>query len=187
MGVAEALNGLGRDRRTAVAGPCPRCAEPAGRLPGVATVSLGGGVVRRCLRCGTRTTSVEGRSGFVFSCRQCSVPFVADELLPHDRHRCDDCADGAVPHDDPTAPLAEAMEREVRVALGSTWRFVASTALSEYLDRIAREVAAGFDAAPSGVRVVLADDPGLRSLALPSGLVILSVGLLTAVDRKSVV
>lgn len=187
MDVAEALNGLEPRRGPAAVGPCPRCAEPAGRLPGIATVSLGGGIVRRCLRCGTRATTLTAgrRTRFVFSCRKCSVPFVADELLPHDRHRCEDCADGVAPHDDPTAPLAEAMEREVRVALSSTWRFVGSASLSEYLDRIAREVARRIEAAPRGVRVVLADDPAVRSLALPSGLVILSVGLLTAIQDEA--
>ncbi len=185
MDAAEALNGLDPDRTTTVAGRCPRCAEPPGRLPGVATVSLGGGVVRRCLRCGTRTTAVRGETAFVFSCGRCSVPFLAVELLPRDRRHCDDCAEGAVPHDDPEAPLAEAMEREVRVALAATWRFVASPELSEYLDRIAGEVARHIDRAPSRVRVVLADDPALRSLALPSGLVILSVGLLTAVQDEA--
>lgn len=146
---------------------------------------LGGAAVRRCSRCGTRHLDDTDRVRFVFSCRVCGIPFEDDELLPHDRQRCEDCAQARLPPAAPDEALAGAMEHEVRGALNASFRWVGSGPLSDYLDRIAVRVAEHVDGAPGGVRVVLFDDPALRSLALPSGLLLISLGLLRSIHDEA--
>jgi hypothetical protein len=150
---------------------CPRCGEPAGPVPAVPAASLGGLVIRSCLRCGTRSASGHA----VFSCEACGLPFVADPLLPRSDQHCQDCRDGHVPADLPDPALASATEAEVLAALSGLWRFVASERTSGYLDRIARYVASRMEGAPP-VRVRLTEDARLRTLALPSGTLVISRG-----------
>jgi len=159
---------------------CPRCGEPASTVPAVPAASLGGLLVRRCLRCGTR--SAQGHA--VFSCETCGLPFAADPLLPQSDQRCDDCRDGHVPADLPDPALTSATEAEVLAALGDLWRFVASERTSAYLDRIARHVATRVEGAPR-VHVRITDDSRLRTLALPSGTLLVSRATVAGLEDEA--
>ena len=159
---------------------CPRCGEPASTVPAVPAASLGGLLVRRCLRCGTR--SAQGHA--VFSCETCGLPFAADPLLPQSDQRCDDCREGHVPADLPDPALTSATEAEVLAALGDLWRFVASERTSAYLDRIARHVATRVEGAPR-VQVRITDDSRLRTLALPSGTLLVSRATVAGLEDEA--
>lgn len=127
-----------------------------------------------------------GASGHVvFTCESCGLPFLADALLPHAEHRCGECADGRVPPELPDVDISAAAENEVRLALASRWRFVTSPTAQPYLDRIARSVAARIDGAPRGVRVVLVAADEHRTLALPSGTLLVSTGLLEFLEDEA--
>lgn len=159
---------------------CPRCGEPAGAVPAVPAASLGGLLVRRCGRCGTR-----GGSGHaVYSCEACGLPFVADALLSRTDQRCQDCREGQMPADLPDPVLAAATEAEVRVALADLWRCLGGERTPEYLDRIARHIASRMEGAPS-VRVRLLDDARYRTLALPSGTLLVSRGTVAGLEDEA--
>ncbi len=179
---AEVRPGSAENAASKAAPPasCPRCGEPAAAVPAVPAASLGGLLVRRCLRCGTR--SAQGHA--VFSCESCGLPFAADPLLPRSDHRCEDCRDGHVPADLPDPALASATEAEVLGALGDLWRFVASERTSAYLDRIARHVATRVEGAPR-VHVRITDDARLRTLALPSGTLLVSRGTVAGLEDEA--
>jgi hypothetical protein len=157
---------------------CPRCGESPGQLPSVSAASLAKVAIRRCARCGVRFSGVRDHERLLFTCEGCGIPFLADKLLPHADHRCSDCAEGRVPAPLPDEALSRATEGEVRAALSQRWKLVSSGALQPYLDRIARQVAERMEGAPPSVEVLLVDDPNLRTLALPSGALLVSVGTL---------
>jgi predicted Zn-dependent protease len=113
------------------------------------------------------------------------LPFASTELLPHSAHRCDDCRAGKVPADLPDEHLAAAIEREMRAVLDRHWRFVGTPALLAYLEAVARQVAATVEGAPSTVRVVLLEEAGLKTLALPSGTLVLSLGTLLFLEDEA--
>jgi predicted Zn-dependent protease len=121
----------------------------------------------------------------VFSCEACGLPFLAEAILPHAEHRCATCAAGHVPPELPDTAVAQAAEHEVRAALATRWRFVTSPAAQPYLDRIARLVAARIDGAPAYPRVVLVDTSDHRSLALPSGTLLVSTAMLTFLEDEA--
>jgi predicted Zn-dependent protease len=81
--------------------------------------------------------------------------------------------------------LAEASEMEIHRALAKSWRFVSGPRSSEYLDRLARSTARTLDGAAEGCRVLLVDDPAVLRLALPSGLLLLSVGALGVIEDEA--
>jgi hypothetical protein len=149
-------------------------------VPAVPAASLGGLLIRRCVRCGTR--NAQGHA--VFSCEICGLPFVADPLLPRSDQRCEDCRDGQVPADLPDPALASATEAEVLAALCDLWRFVASERTSAYLDRIARHVATRVEGAPR-VHVRITEDARLRTLALPSGTLLVSRGTVAGLEDEA--
>lgn len=149
-------------------------------MPAVPAAALGGLLIRRCLRCGSR--SAQGHA--VFSCETCGLPFVADPLLPRSDQRCEDCREGQVPADLPDPALASATEAEVLAALSDLWRFVASERTSAYLDRIARHVATRVEGAPP-VHVRITDDARLRTLALPSGTLLVSRGTVAGLQDEA--
>jgi hypothetical protein len=120
----------------------------------------------------------------VFSCEACGLPFVADALLPKADQRCQDCREGRIPADLPDPALADATEAEVRVALTDLWRFQGCERTSAYLDRIARHVASRMEGAPQ-VRVRLLDDARLRTLALPSGTLLVSRGTIGGLEDEA--
>ncbi len=90
-----------------------------------------------------------------------------------------------MPADLPDAGLAAAIEREMRVVLEKQWRFVGTPALTAYLDAVARQVVPTVDGAPPSVRVVLLEDAGLKTLALPSGTLVLSLGTLVFLEDEA--
>ncbi len=164
---------------------CPRCGEPAGAIPPVASATLGGRSVFRCSRCGTRSARSAAGLEMIFTCGSCGLPFAADRILPHTDHLCPDCREGIVPESLPDAHLSAATEGEIRAALATRWRFVTSPGVSEYLDRIARQVALRIEGAPRDVRVVLVDDRRLRTLALPSGTLLISLGAVEFLEDEA--
>jgi predicted Zn-dependent protease len=121
----------------------------------------------------------------VFSCESCGLPFLAETLLPHGENRCGACSAGLTPPDLPDRAVAAAAENEVRAALASRWRFVTSATAQSYLDRIARQLASRIPGAPSAPRVVLVEAAEHRALALPSGTLIVSTGLLSFLEDEA--
>jgi predicted Zn-dependent protease len=141
--------------------------------------------VTRCPRCGTRSAAGVETREMVFTCESCGLPFLAGEILPHAEQRCLDCRAGSVPVELPDAAVAAATEAEIRAALAGRWKLVTSPALVAYLDRIAKQVAQKIERAPEGARVVLVDEPGLKTLALPSGAILLSLDTLAFLDDEA--
>jgi hypothetical protein len=169
----------------ATAEGCPRCGEPWPASPVVTAPSFGGRVLRRCRRCGTRVASGTRAPQFVFTCEVCGLPFLAEAILPHGGQHCGPCASGLVPPEIPDREVAAAAENEVRAALASHWRFVTSFTAQPYLDRIAKQVAARIPGAPGLSRVVLVETPEHRTLALPSGTLLVSTGLLSFLEDEA--
>ena len=164
---------------------CPRCGEVLRSGAVVTAPSFGGRALRRCGRCGTRLAGGSPAPRLVFSCETCGLPFLAEAILPHAEHRCAPCAAGHVPPELPDTAVAQAAENEVRAALATRWRFVTSLTAQPYLDRIARLVAARIDGAPSSPRVVLVETSEHRSLALPSGTLLVSTAMLTFLEDEA--
>jgi hypothetical protein len=121
----------------------------------------------------------------IFTCAGCGLPFAADHLLPRSEQQCADCRAGNLPADLPEEPLAAATEREVRLALESKLRCLTSRSSSVYLGRLVRQLARMIKGAPSGCRVVLVDDDGMESLALPSGLILISLGTIAELEDEA--
>jgi predicted Zn-dependent protease len=141
--------------------------------------------VTRCFRCGTRSAASAGAREFVFTCESCGLPFVAGELLPHAEQRCPDCRSGGLPAGLPDERIAAAAETEIRAALAGRFPLVSLPPVSAYLDRIAAQVAQRIEDAPEGTCVVLVDDPGLKTLALPSGTLLVSTGTLAFLEDEA--
>jgi hypothetical protein len=169
----------------AAAEACPRCGEAWVVGPVVTAPSFGGRVLLRCSRCGTRVAAGPPSHRIVFTCEDCGLPFLAEELLPHAGHRCEECASGRVPPDLPDREISAAAENEVRAALSTRWRFVTSSIAQPYVDRIARQVADRIEGAPKHLRAVFVDAPEHRALALPSGTLLVSTGLLASLRDEA--
>ena len=172
---------LGREGTEA----CPRCGEPWAPGPTVTTPSFGGRALRRCCRCGTRVANGTPAPRLVFTCEACGLPFMADAIVPHGEQRCGPCATGLVPPEVPDRNVASAAENEVRAALATRWRFVTSSGVQPYLDRVARQVASRIAGAPPAPRVVLVDTAEHRMLALPSGTLLMSTGALRFLEDEA--
>jgi len=184
MGGTQALNEE-VSATASTSGACPCCEEPWGGLPHAQTRAFPDIALRRCRRCGGRFAAESGDPRLLVSCATCSLPFLSFDLEEPTEQRCDDCLGGRVPVDVPDAPLVSAAEREVKDALDEVWGFAHSPSLAAYLNRLARVLAAQIGGAPKTPQVVLVDDADVRTLALPSGLVILSIGALAAVEDES--
>lgn len=164
---------------------CRRCGAPEGRLPAVRVSAPAGAEVRRCMDCGSRTAWTPQGPRWLFSCEGCGLPFLSAELLPHGSRSCEACRAGIVPIGPPDAALAAAIEREARAALSSGWRFLAGEPVQSYLDRIARRLFEEMGADPRRARVSLVETEDWRTLALPSGTLVLSTGLLAAMEDEA--
>jgi predicted Zn-dependent protease len=92
---------------------------------------------------------------------------------------------GRVPPDLPDAGLAGATEREVQLALESRWRFLTSRPSAVYLNKVLRQLVKRFNGAKGSPRVVLFEDAALRTLALPSGMILLSQGTLDELEDEA--
>jgi predicted Zn-dependent protease len=77
------------------------------------------------------------------------------------------------------------MEAEVRSALDGSWKFVTSDGVSSYLNEVARQLTVRIDGAPENGRVILIDEDALRATALPSGVVLISLGLLRFLEDEA--
>jgi len=164
------------------ASDCPDCGAATAGLPPVRTFSLGPVPLRRCHRCGCRRTC-ESTPRQVRICAGCRLPHL-DET-DHDSVPCSDCRSGEAALESPDALLAAATEGEVRRALAVSWELLGSAHVSSYLNRLLREVAGRIDGAPTDGQVVLVGQTAVRSLALPSGTVILSVGAMGALEDEA--
>lgn len=185
MGGTQTLNGEASASAPPASGSCPCCDEPWGGLPHAQTRAFPEIALRRCRRCGGRFVAENGAARLLVSCATCSLPFLSDDRENPTGQRCEDCLGGRVPVDLPDAQLISAAEQEVRDALDEVWVFAHSPALSAYLNRLARVLAAEIEGAPQAPQVALLDDAAVRTLALPSGLVILSIGALASVEDEA--
>ena len=163
---------------------CPRCLERVRPTPSVEASALGGVRVRRCGRCGTRSTDASP-SRLVFTCERCGLLFQAEALLPRTEQICHDCTEGRPPGPLPDPRVVRATENEVRAALATRWQFVSSASLVSYLDRLTRLVARRVEAAPGASRVLLVEEQTLRTLALPSGTLLVSLGMLSFLEDEA--
>jgi hypothetical protein len=163
---------------------CPRCEEPFPVQDAVSTSLFDEAPLGRCARCGTRFES-RGQGRLIFTCAGCGLPFRADALLPHSEQQCFDCRSGNVPADLPGEELAAATEREVRLALESKWRLLGSPSSSVYLDRLVRQLSRRIEGAPARCRVVLFDDEAMKTLALPSGTILISLGTIAELEDEA--
>lgn len=185
MGGTQALNDETSASAPTASGSCPCCDEPWGGLPHAQTRAFPEVALRRCRRCGGRFTAENGHTRLLVSCTACSLPFLSDDRENPTGQRCEDCLAGRVPADLPDAQLISAAEQEVRDALDEVWGFAHSPALSAYLNRLARTLASEIEGAPQAPQVALLDDAGIRTLALPSGLVIVSIGALASLEDEA--
>jgi len=160
---------------------CPECGASSAGIPPVATSLLDGVPLRRCLRCGCRCTC-EPAPRRVLQCSDCRLPFLDG---PDETERCAGCDSGEFAVEPPDASLASATEAEVRLALADSWPFVGSDGTTAYLRRVLREVAGRIPDAPDDGRVVLVREPSIRTLALPSGTVLLSLGALEWLEDEA--
>lgn len=163
---------------------CPNCGQTAGALSAVRTSLFPADPLRRCSRCGARFC--DGHAArVVLSCSECGLPFVGAEPSPREEHSCPDCLAGRIPADLPDREVAEATEREVRLALENEWSFVSAPSLSLYLNRLAGQICRRVEPAPENSLVMLFEDAHWRTLALPSGTVLMSVGKLVALEDEA--
>ncbi len=185
MGVAETVaTGEGHGPRSRGAG-CRGCGAAEGRLPEVHVTYPVHAGVRRCPECGSRRVSRPEGSSWLLTCEGCGLPFLAAELLPHGDRRCGTCRVDAVPMPLPDPALEAALEREVRAALGIRWSFATGEPLQGYLDRIARQVAERMEDGLAACRVAIVEADDWRALALPSGTLLVSAGLLFALEDEA--
>jgi predicted Zn-dependent protease len=141
--------------------------------------------LRRCSRCGVRHAESESSGRWVFTCQDCGLPFLAGEQPSSEDRKCPDCCSGRIPADLPDGEVAEAIESEVRAALGAEWKFVNSTSLSTYLERMAGQLRRQMDPCPARSQVVLFEAPEWWTLALPSGTILLSLGTLVGLEDEA--
>jgi hypothetical protein len=160
---------------------CPHCGAPSTNLPPVRTTLLDRVPLRRCFRCGCWRTC-EATARRILLCSDCGLPYPDD---PETGDRCAGCRSGDFALEPPDRSLAAAVEAEVKGALSETWQFLGSERTSGYLHRVLREVAGRIPEAPADARVALVRDAAIRTLAFPSGTVLLSTGVLEALEDEA--
>jgi len=171
---------------------CPGCEETWGALGPLDTSLFASTPLQGCRRCGGRFAIGAEGTRVLLTCDRCSLPFVAEPPSrsaaadsADDEPLCPDCREGHVPTDLLDAALIRATETELRLALERQWRFVTARRLSAYLQSIVRRVGSQIDGAPSDCVVQIVDEADLLTLALPSGTVLMSVGLLAALEDEA--
>ena len=160
---------------------CTDCGSHLGLVPAVSTGLLHEVLLRRCPSCGLRATC-EAPPRRILTCASCKL-FFADE--PQAGDRCSGCRTEAFVVDVPETSVVAATELEVRLALAESWNFASAPATADYLRRVLRQVATGLDGAPDDGEIVLIDESRIRTLALPSGTILLSVGALGALENEA--
>jgi hypothetical protein len=163
------------------ASDCPECGASSASIPPVCTSLLDRVPLRRCLRCGCRCTC-EPAPRRILHCSDCRLPHLDG---PDAGERCAVCRSGEFAVEPPEASLATATEAEVRIALAESWEFVGSDRTTAYLRRVLREVAGRIPEAPDDGSVVLVREESMRTLALPSGTVLLSLGVLEGLEDEA--
>lgn len=159
---------------------CSDCGTAHAHVPPVEIHCLQGAAVRRCLQCGQRWTT-EAAPRRVTTCADCALAFIDRDGAAA---RCRDCNNETYGAED-AATLGVATEAEMRAALANSWRFVGSPGTSKYLGRVALELARGIEGAPLDCAVVILAEPSVRTLALPSGTLIISEGMLQALADEA--
>jgi len=165
--------------------PCPDCSAPPSLLPAIRTFLLGDVELKRCARCGCRYPLGPAQGGALSRCTVCGLPCVAVLQSAGEAPRCDACRGEGETTSRPGTPLAEATEHEIRSALESRWRFLDSPSSSVYFDKVLRALARRMEGAPASCRVAIFDDKALRTLALPSGTLLLSQGTMDELDDEA--
>lgn len=128
--------------------PCPRCDESVVQSAAIQTHQFAEPICR-CARCGTRFIWADGE-------------VVADETA---RPQGDD-------------ELTHAIEVELQQTLARRWNLVDQPAIRSYLDGLTHRLMPHLTVAPPAPRVTLCDDTEFWVMAMPSGAVLLSTGLL---------
>jgi predicted Zn-dependent protease len=141
--------------------------------------------LRRCLRCGRRSTIGPARSLVLGSCVECGIPYLIHGAADPRRACCEDCSKGHLPSDLPDRQVAEATEREVVAALERAWSFVAAPSLSVYLDRLAARIRGRMDTGLATSGVALFEEARFWTLALPSGRLLLSLGAVSGLEDEA--
>jgi predicted Zn-dependent protease len=154
-------------------------------MPQVEGHCLDGSGVRRCRCCGVRALVGSEPTRWVYSCGRCGVPFADAESLPRSEQACEACRTDCGPPDGLGGELRQAIEAEVRAAVGDRWHFAAHAELSAYLDRLLRRIASRLEGAPTDPNVAIVDDWQWRTLALPSGTVLISLGTLDFLEDEA--
>jgi hypothetical protein len=185
MDASEALNTATGNEAPPAMWDCPHCGEPPSGPPAVTTTLFELSALRRCVRCGSRYAASGAELGVVLDCAACGLPFLDASGKGQVGTACPDCNLGRVPPDLPDAVLAGATEREVQLALESRWRFLSSRPAAIYLNKVLRQVVKRFNGARGNPRVILFEDPALRTLALPSGMILLSQGSLDELEDEA--
>lgn len=187
MDARQAVDEIRQEEVGLAGDDCPRCAEPYAGPEPVSTSLLGRAGLRRCRRCGARFGSGEESRLLLVRCGRCSLPFLAEPSGPDggDEPRCRACGEAGRLADLPEPALSAATEREVLLALESRWEFVTSESSAVYLNKVLRQIAARIDGAPERGQVVIFDDRSLRTLALPSGLILVSQGMLDELEDEA--
>jgi len=161
------------------AGTCPRCGEPWGDLPAVPTSLFDGATLRRCARCGMRHTAGEPPLRRVFICVDCDMPFLAETTMTvEEDDRCSDCETGRFPDNLTDPAVSSAVEAEIRLGLEQTWHLLRSSHSGSYLQRILTAAGRRLPGSPVATAARIVDDDAVRTLALPSGALLLSRGTL---------
>ena len=164
---------------------CPICGEKWFPAEPLVSELLGARQIRRCGRCCGRFTVGEGDALRVANCANCALPFLSPTLHPDAPAQCSDCENGRAPDELNDPEVAAAAEEQIRGSIRDAWCPVGSEDLSRYLDGVATRVAGKIEGAPARARVVMFEDGAWRTLALPSGAVLMSVGLLAALEDEA--
>ena len=191
MAVGEILTGAERseeahDELAALdASRCPRCGSDWQGQSSVRSLLLRGMELRRCPSCGVRFAIDAIPPREIATCDVSGLPFFVDELLPDQPPISPGIRSGRLPEAFTDPDVIAATELEVRRALNLRWNFVTENKLASYLDRILHAVALRIPGAPDDGNVIIVDDQNMRTLALPSGTVLISLGTLAALEDEA--
>jgi hypothetical protein len=185
MDVSSPLAQRESSASSASSGGCPVCGDARPGTPTVVTSLYPTERLRRCLRCGRRSTVGAARPLMLQSCIECGIPYLADVATVEARACCVDCGEGRLPSDLPDREVAEATERELVLALEQAWSFVSATSLSVYLNRLAGQIRAQMDTGLATSGVALLEETRFWTLALPSGRVLVSLGTLSGLEDEA--
>lgn len=120
----------------------------------------------------------------LLACDDCGMPVEVTDAAARTAC-CGACTDERTDRRPALVEAATATEAEVLEAVRYAWTFLANPSVTDYLNRVARQVATHVAGAPAEVRVALFQDSEPKSLGFPSGRILLSIGLLSTVDDEA--